>query len=261
MKVAILVYGEYREFDNVVDSWKILDSLDSDFYFSTWNKSKQNNKKLGIFREFDVTHEMILKHYPKAIIDIRYPDDCIELHDNWGSSAKIYNHWKNCVKLLEDSKKEYDFILILRPDLYLSLSDDYNEFSLETLKSIYKENSVLLYGDYKKYDDINGNPIFFASDYFMFGSYDILKKLLIDSSNFGGDIHYSLGKYMFDLNIEPIINKIIKTDIVRPNAFYINFDGISIKINPINESFYNRDYFHRKQVEWDSTLIKKPLSD
>ena len=32
-------------------------------------------------------------------------------------------------------------------------------------------------------------------------------------------------------------------------------------INVENEFFYDIDYFHKKQIEWDSTLSKKPLSD
>ena len=269
MKIAVLVYGEYREFDNVVDSWKIFNTLNCDFYFSTWATSKQNNKCLGISREFDITHQMILKYYPNAVVDIRNRNDYEELNECWGTSAVIYNHWKNCVKLLNDSKKEYDFILILRPDLYFSFNDGYNETSFEILKKMYKKDILLLCGDYKK-----ENNIFFTTDYFIFGSYNILKKLLIDASNFGGDIHHDLGKYIYDNNIEFIQNNIIKVDIVRPNAFYKSNSNIITKrysfnnkmlamepINVENEFFYDRDYFHKKQVEWDLTLSKKPLSD
>lgn len=261
MKTAVLVYGEYREFDNVVESWKVLNTFDCDFYFSTWNKSKQNNNSLGIFKEFDVTKDMILKYYPQAIVDIRNPYDYVDCSDWWGSSAKIYNHWKNCVKLLDDSKKEYDFILILRPDLYLSFKEEHTKFPYEILKSLYEKNSLFMIGGYRRYDDIQTDTIFFAADYFIFGKYNIVKKLLEDSSTFGGDIHHSLGKYIYESNIEVIENNIFNIDIVRPNSFYYNYDGVLIKVNPINEPFYEKDYFHKKQIEWDNSLIKRPLSD
>lgn len=259
MKTAVLVYGEYREFDNVVESWKILNTLDCDFYFSTWNISKQNNNSLGIFKEFDVTKEMILKYYPQSVVDIRNPYEYNDVSDWWGSSAKIYNHWKNLVKLLDDSNKEYDFILILRPDLYISLKEEYTEFPSELLKKLYKKNNLLMSGGYKISDD--GTSIFFAADYFILGSYNIVKKLLNDSSSFGGDIHHSLGKYIKDSKLEIIENDILNVDIIRPNVFYrmkSKIPGTTIKSFNVSNQI---DYFHKKQLEWDNSLIHKPLSD
>ena len=246
MKTAVLVYGEYREFDNVVDSWKILDRLNCDFYFSTWNKSKQNNNKLGIKREFDVTPDMILKYYPDAVIDILNRESISELDDMWGNGVKIYHHWKNCLKLLKDSKKKYDFILIIRPDLFLTLNKNYTLFPIKLLSKIYKKNSLFLSGD------IVTNTM--VSDVFIFGSYDVLEKLLNDSNDFGGDIHYELFNYINNSKIEFIhTNLFIKTDIVRPNVFFNK--------NANDCVFDEDDYIYKKQMEWDSTVIKRPFSD
>lgn len=246
MKTAVLVYGEYREFDNVVDSWKILDRLNCDFYFSTWNKSKQNNNKLGIKREFDVTPDMILKYYPDAVIDILNKESISELDDMWGNGVKIYHHWKNCLKLLKDSKKKYDFILIIRPDLFLTLNKNYTLFPIKLLSKIYKKNSLFVGGD------IVTNTM--VSDVFIFGSYDVLEKLLNDSNDFGGDIHYELFNYINNSKIEFIhTNLFIKTDIVRPNVFFNK--------NANDCVFDEDDYIYKKQMEWDSTVIKRPFSD
>ena len=246
MKTAVLVYGEYREFDNVVDSWKILDRLNCDFYFSTWNKSKQNNNKLGIKREFDVTQDMILKYYPDAVIDILNKESISELDDMWGNGVKIYHHWKNCLKLLKDSKKKYDFILIIRPDLFLTLNKNYTLFPIKLLSKIYKKNSLFVGGD------IVTNTM--VSDVFIFGSYDVLEKLLNDSNDFGGDIHYELFNYINNSKIEFIhTNLFIKTDIVRPNVFFNK--------NANDCVFDEDDYIYKKQMEWDSTVIKRPFSD
>ena len=70
MKVAVLIYGMCREFDIAVKSWGVLNNFDCDFYFSTWNKSRQINENLGYRREFNVDKNMILQHYPNATIDI-----------------------------------------------------------------------------------------------------------------------------------------------------------------------------------------------
>ena len=200
MKTAVLVYGEYREFDNVVNSWKILDRLNCDFYFSTWNKSKQNNNKLGIKREFDVTPDMILKYYPDAVVDIINQKDIPELDEKWGNSVKIYYHWKNCLKLLKDSKKEYDFIVIIRPDLFLTLNKNYTLFPIKLLSKIYKKNSLFMGGDIVTNSMVN--------DVFIFGSYDVLEKLINSSNDFIPDIHRALFDYVNNSKIE-----FINTDI------------------------------------------------
>jgi len=245
MKTAVLVYGEYREFDNVVHSWKILDRLNCDFYFSTWNKSKQNNNKLGIKREFDVTPDMILKHYPDAVIDILNKEDITELDDMWGNSVKIYYHWKNCLKLLKDSKKKYDFIVIIRPDLFLTLNKNYTLFPVKLLSKIYKKNSLFMGGD------IITNTM--VDDVFIIGSYDVLEKLINSSNDFIPDIHMALFDYVNSSKIEFIHRDIfIKTDIVRPNVFYNTITDDAL--NDIN-------YIYKKQLEWDSTVIKRPYSD
>ena len=44
----------------------------------------------------------------------------------------------------------------------------------------------------------------------------------------------------------------IKTDVVRPNVFY--------NINP-DDAFNEINYIYKKQLEWDSTVIKRPYSD
>ena len=47
MKIAVIVYGMYREFDIAVKSWNFIDDSDFDFYFSTWSKSIQKCEPLG----------------------------------------------------------------------------------------------------------------------------------------------------------------------------------------------------------------------
>ena len=48
MKTAILVFGEYREFNNAHKTWKFLNNIDYDLYVSTWNTSNDVNDLLGI---------------------------------------------------------------------------------------------------------------------------------------------------------------------------------------------------------------------
>ena len=47
-KMAVLINGEFREFDIAIKSWKFMNEIDCDFYVSTWDKTIQINKKLNI---------------------------------------------------------------------------------------------------------------------------------------------------------------------------------------------------------------------
>ena len=70
MKTAVLVSGMCRQFDIAVKSWKFLNDLDCDVYFSTWKKSVQSSKVLNMHVEEDITENTILEHIPNAKIKI-----------------------------------------------------------------------------------------------------------------------------------------------------------------------------------------------
>ena len=70
MKTAVLVSGMCRQFDIAVKSWKFLNDLDCDVYFSTWKKSVQSSKVLNMYIEEDITEDMILEHIPNAKVKI-----------------------------------------------------------------------------------------------------------------------------------------------------------------------------------------------
>lgn len=44
MKLGVLVTGMFRELDTSIKSWKFKDEIECDFYFSTWNISKQKKQ-------------------------------------------------------------------------------------------------------------------------------------------------------------------------------------------------------------------------
>ena len=67
-KMAVLINGEFREFEIAVQSWKFMNEIDCDFYISTWSKCVQKHKKLGINIEEEITEERIRKILPNANI-------------------------------------------------------------------------------------------------------------------------------------------------------------------------------------------------
>jgi hypothetical protein len=109
MKIAVIVYGMYREFDIAVKSWKFIGDSDFDFYFSTWSKSIQKCEPLGYDLNEDVTSEMISKHIPNAVIDIVNEDNVEFDFNGLGlgliNSTKMIYHWKNGLKLIVSDKK------------------------------------------------------------------------------------------------------------------------------------------------------------
>jgi hypothetical protein len=132
MKVAVLVYGMYREFDIAVKSWKFLQEIDNDVYFSTWNTSMQKNKRLDIAIDEEVSRDRITKHIPTAIVNVE--SDTLPL----SNPQKLIYHWKQCLRMMKESGKHYDIIMLTRPDSFKVIQDS---------KSIYKWNTPnVLYG-------------------------------------------------------------------------------------------------------------------
>ena len=48
MKIGIIVFGEFREFEIARKSWGVFELANCDFYFSTWSKSHQKHEVLNI---------------------------------------------------------------------------------------------------------------------------------------------------------------------------------------------------------------------
>jgi len=107
MKIAILVYGMYREFDIAVTSWNFLSKFDCEVYFSTWSRSKQKNKKLDIIIDEEVTEKRILDHIKDANVLIL--DDVFSELTN---PEKMIFHWKSGLKMIKKSGffGKYDLI-------------------------------------------------------------------------------------------------------------------------------------------------------
>ena len=118
MNVAVLVFGEYREFDIAVKSWKFLNEFNCDVYFSTWDESIQVKDDLNVNIFEQVTVERIKNHIPSATVSIKNQNDVAHLN---GNTQKMFFHWKESFRLMIESGKQYDSIMLLRPDLYFDL--------------------------------------------------------------------------------------------------------------------------------------------
>ena len=250
MKVAVLVYGAYREFDIAVKSWRFLNEFDCDVYMSTSNVSKLVDMKkisdsfsfenIKIVKsddnyfekdvnivEMDVTEEMITKYIPNAKITITNESDIefdFKRKDYWvHNSNKMIFHWKKCLSMLLESNIKYDSIILTRADNYYSEYYDFKEFN-----GLKKENTI--YG--LNYIHITGHDNYFLVDRFFYGNYKEMVKFIDSLPNqydFNEQIHSILPKYILSLNyyVERIDNG-FNTEVVRPNVRLLDENKINI---------------------------------
>jgi hypothetical protein len=242
MKIAVIVYGMYREFDIAVKSWDFLNRFDCDVYFSTWSKSLQKNKKLGIIINEDVNEERILRHIPNAKISI--------IDDNFDDllrSEKMIFHWKRALDMLLKSSIKYDYIILSRSDNYIHFNIDEN-FIKNTIQSdkIYGLAEMEIINDY----EVSIQDIFFM------GKFEEIKKIIesipsnLCHEEFDGSIHYHLAKHILlnKLTVEVLPN--VEVVVVRGNAREltpneINIDNLAKKHNEWGENWHQ---YHENNI-------------
>jgi hypothetical protein len=137
MNVAVLISGDYRCFDLVAHTYDFL-LADADIYVSCWTSSNHfHPKKPSLSQSIsNLTKEHIrntLYAYGSNVKEILLE----EYSDNiWQPGKFIYNQpmchrWRAGIKLIKESKREYDFIVVVRPDLYFKKSEPINFQSLD----------------------------------------------------------------------------------------------------------------------------------
>lgn len=193
MKTAIFVNGELRELGISIVSWRFLQEIDCDVYVSTWKTCNQRNKSLGVDIQEIISPEDILKYLPNATYSIENIDDYDFSSDKFYHNAKQTFHWKNCLRMCEESNKHYDQIMLVRPDDFLFHSPHYSK--LET----YNEENII-YASSKLH--ISPEGAYFLSDYFFFGNHIPMKKM-IDTlpREMPDNIHTILPKHILSLGL------------------------------------------------------------
>jgi hypothetical protein len=167
VKIAILISGEYRTFGLCRKTMTFLNDPNIDIYFSTWNKTIYNVPKLGLYVEEEVTTDRINKDLGRSsTIEIEPHNLLIEKRYN----SKLIHRWKRGIELIKNSGIEYDYVLVVRPDLYfndrMNPTFDFIEKYKDTLASAwYHEpdrgflNDVMFLSSYKKIIELFDNLI------------------------------------------------------------------------------------------------------
>lgn len=118
MRVAILISGEYRTFGICRKTMKFLDDPRADIYVSTWNRTFYKNKKLNLDKVEEVNRLRVEADLGrKAVIRI-------DPYHIFGNSLKYNSNmifrWKAGFELIKQSRIKYDYVLVVRPDLFFN---------------------------------------------------------------------------------------------------------------------------------------------
>jgi len=115
MKIAILISGEYRTFPECVESMPFLNDPAVDVYFSTWSTSTYNIDFLNIHETTTITPEHVSNYISSKGVTINISDVST---DKVGTISRMINRWVTGMNMIIKSGIEYDYVYIIRPDLY-----------------------------------------------------------------------------------------------------------------------------------------------
>jgi hypothetical protein len=227
MKVACIIFGEFRTLKKTYPIWNFKDECD--FYVHTWDKNDTDN---GVIT--DITKEMIIDIIPQVkSIQIKNFIDTFKVNhriDMIACDIILYS-LKESFKMLKND--EYDFVMFLRTDAYFTISKPFNEWEIKHDR-IYGNGNIIgnNYPDSLderiKYTD-NCTDIFFSGDYNLF-------KKIFDTI----DDEYL--KYVFDENPKhktPFSAHVIKNGSWMEPLPYLNEFSI-LRQNGKLEKWYNK---------------------
>lgn len=117
-RIAVLISGEYRTFKHCRKSMTFLDSPLVDVYVSTWNVTTNNCKKINLSVTESVTEKTILDDLGKTPRGMLI-DDIGSFVQKKYNSAMIYR-WLRGIELIKNSNIQYDYVIVVRPDLFFS---------------------------------------------------------------------------------------------------------------------------------------------
>jgi hypothetical protein len=165
-KIAILIVGEYRTFANCRKSMQFLDqtNIDADIYVSTWDITNTLNPEIRTLVPKNPVYIPVTKDQIEC--DIGISITCaIHTRQEISAIPPIIRGWLLGFDLLKKSSVSYDYVLVLRPDLFF-----------ENTKS---SNSILKPRQFKKYKNSIGIRYSEATDMaddLFFSSYENVNK-------------------------------------------------------------------------------------
>ena len=224
-RIAVIVYGQYREFEIAQTSWEFLKNLNCDFYFSTWSKSYSGGNEKNV-RVIDIKEENIKKYFPNTKINILEEKNIS--YDHHLNSKKMIFHWKNGLKMITDSGIKYEQIILNRFDIFYELkTNDITKFyNLKEKNTIYNNRFGLF---------LNERNTYTIDDQFFIGEYETMSKFINELNyDFEVNVHDYLASAIIELNLKLIsLEDMIDMCVVRSNVRELD----KINLETINEKF------------------------
>ena len=195
IKIAVLIVGEYRTFPYCYKTMYFLHQpentgIDVDLYISTWSRTRTTNPPINCGGGVDITPNYI-DVTEDDIRNVITRDAVIKVHpylENNHTFQLMHHGWYLGFKLIEDSGNIYDYVYVMRPDLF------------------YRQPSFFMNPFDTNYDNsigvITPNSADNLSDCEFFSTYDNIKRLLssdifeLDSTI--GEIHQIWYEYVIN---------------------------------------------------------------
>jgi hypothetical protein len=192
MKIAVCLYGEFREFEYTLSSLSIWEKFNPEYYVSTWNVSKQTSDSLKIEIIETVDEDKIKKHIPNSSISIL---DKINPENN-DNEVRLHHHWRNLIKMLKESKKKYDLVIFRRIDLFIH---DFKEDVF--LNTNFKKNTIYIPAGlaYKKLNEVNFP---FVDDNLFISNSETIIKFIDELPNESMRTHFGIAESLIKSNID-----------------------------------------------------------
>lgn len=226
MKTAILLFGDYRQFEKASISYEFFKYMDADFFISTWDKTTSYDKYYNPDTE-KITNYRVNKFLPKNAVFHSIIDE--NLHENKTSTEKMIFHWKVLAKALKESTVEYDCVCLLRIDFYIK-SFNYDELVLES-----QSNKLHVgYGGYKEEDGLYN-----IADVSYSGKPEIVLDYIDRMPEAPIASHYDFGCIVSNSLIEPEVQKSIIGLLVRPFTRHLITPDHKYNIKSLEDNFEN----------------------
>ena len=243
MKVAVIIYGAYRELDINYKTWHFLNELDCDVYTSIWdNEMKESSRLNTVHSRENITKEDVNKFLPNANITVHNQREYNlkvygyeqEFYSHDKNSSKVFFHWKFCLDKIKKSGIKYDYILLNRTDSYVVYDKpfsellDFNQDDVLYVRSNCRRPTLYKFENNWTCDDI-----------IVWGKCETVSKM-IDGIEFekNMNIHFDFGDYLHDNNVTIVNIEKLEIWTTRPN------------IRTINENEITPQIIEQKMQEW-----------
>jgi hypothetical protein len=119
MKIAVLISGEYRTFGHCIRTMDFLYDPRVDIYVSTWDSSSYVSPKINLDHTELVNYDRVVNDLHKDATILIEPQSLIK---EVKYSTKMMHRWISGFNLIKESNNHYDYVIVMRPDLFFNYS-------------------------------------------------------------------------------------------------------------------------------------------